>query len=66
LFGCMYNNVSFPLEPKLYGGNKNKNKISIWYIIYHAQEGCITKKYCEHKIRQAKTHGWNLASNFNN
>jgi hypothetical protein len=24
----MYNNVSFPLEPKLYDGNKNK--ISIW------------------------------------
>jgi hypothetical protein len=27
LFGCMYNNVSFPLEPKLYDGNKNKISI---------------------------------------
>jgi hypothetical protein len=31
LFGCMYNSVSFPLEPKLYDGKKKKktNKISI-------------------------------------
>jgi len=29
LFGCMYNNVSFLLEPKLYNGDKNENKISI-------------------------------------